>query len=66
MTYHLTLQNKLTAEELAIDVEQTDAFAAQQVAEGLYADYRVVKIENALDALLAANYNLTEGALGDF
>ncbi|QIN96967.1 hypothetical protein [Synechococcus phage S-H34] len=66
MTYQVTLLNTLTAEELVVDVEQTDAFQAQQVVEQFYADYRVVKIENALDALLAANYNLTEGALGDF
>ena len=66
MTYNLTLQHKLTSEELDISIEQTDAFAAQQVAEQFYADYRVVRIENALDALLTANPDLTEGALGDF
>jgi len=66
MTYNLILQHKLTSEKLDISIEQTDAFAAQQVAEQFYVDYRVVCIKSALDALLTANYNLTEGALGDF
>ena len=66
MTYKLTLQNKMTSEKLIVDIEQIGAFEAKKVAEQFYSDYRVVKIENALDALLAANYNLTEGALGDF
>ena len=66
MTYKLTLQNTLTAEELVIDIEQTDAFEAKKVAEQFYEGYRVTKIVNALDALLTTNYNLTEGALGDF
>lgn len=66
MTYHVTLLNTTTADQLVIDIEQTDAFAARQVAEKFYSEYRVIKIENAIDALLAANPDLTEGALGDF
>ncbi|WVP99933.1 hypothetical protein [Synechococcus phage MA10] len=66
MTYQVTLLNTLTAEELVIDVEQTDAFQAQQVATNLYEGYRVTKVLPSADGLLTANANLTEGALGDF
>ena len=66
MTYQVTLLNTLTAEELVVDVEQTDAFQAQQVATNLYAGYRVTKVLPSDDALLTADANHTEGALGDF
>ena len=66
MTYQVTLLNTLSAEELIIDVEQTDAFRAQEVAKDLYSGYRVTKVSRSSDALLNANPDHTEGALGDF
>ena len=66
ISYHLTLVNVNTQEELGIDIEQTSALSAQRVAEDLYAGHRVVRISRNENALLDAPSDLSEGALGDF
>lgn len=65
MTYKLTLVHKMTAELLVVDIEQSSAFAAQSVASETYSDYRTIKIQSSVGALLDADYRHTEGALGD-
>ena len=66
MTYKVTLINTATQDELFIDIEQTDAFAAQEVAQNLYKGYRVVAIADYNPVVVGdIDYRHTEGALGD-